>query len=96
MRKSIEGCYHWISVGCMAGAVGMICAGHTVWEPFLQSRGDLVPLIYWSACAAFGVATVGFSYLALATAQRHLHELEDRRNQVAPPPSAARFSLVKK
>jgi len=95
MRTRIEGVYHWLSIGCMAGAVGMICAGHTALEPFLQSRGELVPLLYWCACTIFGVSTVGFAYLALVRAQQHLRAMEVRMNQVARPPSAARFSSIK-
>jgi drug/metabolite transporter (DMT)-like permease len=94
MKMSLEGVYHWVSVGCMAGAVGLICAGHTVLEPFLQSHGNVVPLLYWSMCAAFGVATAAFAYLALASAQQHLQSLEEKIYRSVVPPSGARFSPV--
>ena len=96
MRTSFEGIYHWISISCMTGAVGMICAGHTVLEPFLQSRGNVVPLLYWSVCAAFGVSTVAFAYLALASAQQHLRVLEARMNQTPLPSSGARFGQIRR
>jgi hypothetical protein len=71
----IEKAYHWFSISCMAAAVGMVCAGHTVLEPALHTGGELVSLLYWSVCSASVIATATLAYLALASAERRLRTL---------------------
>ena len=72
MKMKIESLAHWISISCMAGAVAMVCAGHTVLEPALHTGGEWVSLMYWSVCASFVISTTAFAYLALAGAQQRL------------------------
>ena len=95
MISKIESLYHWFSISCMAGAVGMVCAGYTVLQPVLYSGGELVTLLYWSLCAAFVVATAGFAYLALLSAQQHLCTVAAGASQTSPVVSSARSSSVK-
>lgn len=71
----IEKAYHWFSISCMAVAVSMVCAGHTVLEPALHAGGEWVTLLYWSVCAAQVIATITLAYLALLSAQRQLRTL---------------------
>jgi hypothetical protein len=72
MKQSIERLSHWVSISCMAGAVGMVCAGHMVMEPVLHAGGEWVSLLYWSGCAALVISTAAFAYLALSGAQLRL------------------------
>jgi hypothetical protein len=71
----IERAYHWFSISCMAVAVSMVCAGHTVLEPALHTGGEWVTLLYWSVCTAHVIATIILAYLALVSAQRQLRTL---------------------
>ena len=75
MTIKFEGAFHWFSISCMAAAVGMVCAGHTLLEPALHLGGELVSLLYWGVCAGFVIATATLAYLALASAERRLRTL---------------------
>jgi hypothetical protein len=68
MKLRIERAYHWFSIGSMAVAVGMICAGHTVLEPVLGASGALVSVLFWAVCMASVISTIVFAYLALLNA----------------------------
>jgi hypothetical protein len=83
--KNIERLAHWISISSMAGAMSLVCAGHTVWEPMLQSSGDWVSLLYWGVSAAFVISTAVFAYVALAGAQQRLRDMETRAGRPAVP-----------
>jgi len=91
MKSNIESLAHWISISCMAGAIGMVCAGHMVLEPALQTGGEWVSLLYWSVCAAFVISTAAFAYVALASAQQRLRAVA---NQLPAPATVVRFSLT--
>jgi hypothetical protein len=92
MKSTIESLAHWISISCMAGAVGMICVGHMVLEPALQTGGEWVSLLYWSVCAAFVVSTAAFAYLALASAQQRLRS---EASLLPAPATVVRFNLTR-
>src|SRR6185295_9745890 len=91
MKSTIEGLAHWISISCMAGAVGMVCAGHTVLEPALQNGGEWVSLLYWSVSAAFVISTAAFAYVALASTQQRLRAAASWDRQVPSPTAAVQF-----
>jgi len=91
MKLKIESVAHWISISCMAGAVGMICAGQTVLQPALHTGGEWVSLLYWSVCAASVISTATFAYLALAGAQQRLRALTAGSTLAPAPATAARF-----
>lgn len=90
----IESLAHWVSISCMAGAVGMVCAGHTVLEPALHTVGEWVSLSYWSVCAAFVISTATFAYLALSGAQQRLRAVATVAAQLPASPVTVNFSLV--
>lgn len=95
MKSKIESLAHWISISCMAGAVGMVCAGHTVLEPALHTGGEWVSLMYWSVCAASVISTATFAYLALSSAQQRLCAVASVASQLPAPTATVRFSPAK-
>jgi hypothetical protein len=96
MKLKIESLAHWISISCMAGAVGMVCAGQTVLQPALHTGGEWVSLLYWSVCAASVISTATFAYLALAGAQQRLRTVTTTANPLPASAAAVRFSLPEK
>jgi hypothetical protein len=88
MKSTIESLAHWMSISCMAGAISMVCAGHMVLEPALQTGGEWVSLLYWSVCAAFVISTTTFAYVALASAQLRLRAMA-AGNRHLPSPATA-------
>lgn len=94
MKSTIENSAHWISISCMAGAVTMVCAGHTVLEPVLHTGGEWGSLMYWSVCASFVISTAAFAYLALAGAQQRLRAVAVAASQRPAPAVTVNFSLV--
>ena len=92
MKTKIESLAPWISISCMAGAVGMVCAGHTVLEPALNSGKEGVWLLYWSVSAAFAVSTAAFAYLALSSAEQRLSAKPAKANRLVASAAANRFS----
>jgi len=91
MISKIESLAQWISISCMTGAVGMVCAGNMVLEPALQTSGEWISLLYWSVCAALVISTAAFAYLALASAQQRLRAVA---SQLPAPATVVRFSLT--
>ena len=96
MISKLEGKYHWVSISCMTTAMTMLTAGNTALEPSLQSSGALLSMTYWTFCSAFVVATAGFAYLALLSAQEQVRELEARAASPRAVESSARFNAVRK
>ena len=94
MKLNIESLSHWVSISCMAGAVAMVCAGHTALEPALHTGGEWVSLMYWSVCASFVISTAAFAYLALAGAQQRLRAVAVAASQRPAPAVTVNFSLV--
>ena len=92
MKSTIENLAHWISISCMAGAVGMVCAGHTVLEPALHTGGEWVSLLYWSVSSAFVISTAVFAYLALSSARQCLHAQPAGASQLPPSDVTVSFS----
>jgi hypothetical protein len=93
--KNIEQLAHWISISSMAGAMSLVCAGHTVWEPMLQSTSDWASLLYWGVSAAFVISTAVFAYVALAGARQRLGAVETRTGQPAVPEDVVSFRAQK-
>lgn len=96
MNLKLDGAYHWFSTGSFALTLGMICAGQTVLEPSLAEGSSIVSVLYWSLCAAFGVASAAFAYLGVMQARHQLDLLESRMQVQRVPASGARFSPIKK
>ena len=96
MNLKLDGAYHWFSTGGFALTLGMICAGQTVLEPGLADASSVVTILYWSLCAASGVASVAFAYLGVMQARHQLDMLESRMQARRLPVSGARFSPIKK
>lgn len=90
MISRIERAYHWFSIVSMAGAIGMVCAGHTAWEPALHGGGEWVSFLYWSVCTAFVVSTAAFAYLALLNAEKGVRALANGTSQLPLRPANAR------
>ena len=92
MNLKLDGAFHWFSAGCFAATLGMVCAAHTALEPALQGGSTWASLAYWSVCSAFGMATVGFSFVAVLQAREHLQSLEGQLAAKRIPASGARFN----